>query len=243
MDAAGLDAEAEQRHIVSQSHQGEKAYAEALGGNDKYGMTLDQRAVMLATAVTVDFDYFSRHSHAGGIIPMPLMMGGGGAAEGGAAGGAAGAAGAGAEAGAIGETVGAGGIGAAGRAAGTVGGAGEGAIAGAGTMAGYEAMQRGMGRGDGAGDPQSPDQNLPGGGAEGAYNDPNSPQYGAGPPDSGSEFSPDQTGQGQEGDVWGSGDSDPWAEGQSGGEGGGGGDGEGGGVISALWDMISGGGD
>lgn len=26
------------------------------------GLTLDQRAVMLATAVSVDFDYFSRHS-------------------------------------------------------------------------------------------------------------------------------------------------------------------------------------
>lgn len=241
MDAAGLDAEAEQRHIVSQSHQNEKAYAETLGG-DQYGMTLDQRAVMLATAVTVDFDYFSRHSHGGGIIPMPLLMGGGGAAEGGAAGGAAGAAGAGAEAGAIGETVGAGAIGTAGRAAGTVGGAGEGAIAGAGTMAGYEAMQRGMGRGDSA-DPQTPDQNLPGGGAQEAYNDPNSPQFGAGPPESGSEFSPDQTGQGQgqENEVWGSGDSDPWAEGNSGAESGGGGDGEGGGIISALWDMLGGG--
>ncbi|KAL4927787.1 scramblase family protein [Aspergillus undulatus] len=30
------------------------------------GMTLDQRAVMLATAVSVDFDYFSRHSGGGG---------------------------------------------------------------------------------------------------------------------------------------------------------------------------------
>lgn len=218
MDAAGLDAESEQRHIVSQTHKGEKAYAQALGGSDKYGMTLDQRAVMLATAVTVDFDYFSRHSHGGGIIPMPFMMGGGTAAEGGAAGGAAGAAGAGAEAGAIGETVGAGAIGTAGRAAGSVGGAGEGAIAGAGTMAGYEAMQRGMGRGADPSSPQSPDQNFPGGGSPGAYND-------------------------EEGDVWGSGDSDPWAEGQSGGEGGGGGDGEGGGVISALWEIISGGGD
>lgn len=242
MDAAGLDAEAEQRHIVSQTHKGEKAYAEALGGSDgTFGMTLDQRAVMLATAVTVDFDYFSRHSHGGGIIPMPVMMGGGGAAEGGAAGGAAGAAGAGAEAGAIGETVGGGAIGTAGRAAGSVGGAGEGAIAGAGTMAGYEAMQRGMGRGGDSGGPQSPDQGMAGTGSPEPYNDPNSPQYGAGPPESGSEFSPDQTGQDQGGDLWGSGDSDPWAEGNSGESGGGGGDGgEGRGILSTLWDIFGG---
>ena len=33
------------------------------------GMTLDERAVMLATAVTIDFDYFSRHSgHGGGFF-------------------------------------------------------------------------------------------------------------------------------------------------------------------------------
>jgi hypothetical protein len=30
-------------------------------------MTLDQRAVMLATAVSIDFDYFNRHSSAGGM--------------------------------------------------------------------------------------------------------------------------------------------------------------------------------
>ena len=29
-------------------------------------LTLDQRAVLLATAVSIDFDYFSRHSRAGG---------------------------------------------------------------------------------------------------------------------------------------------------------------------------------
>ena len=51
-------------------------------------MSLDQRAVMLATAVSIDFDYFSRHSHAGGgygFMPVFWPMGGG-AAEGGAAG-------------------------------------------------------------------------------------------------------------------------------------------------------------
>jgi hypothetical protein len=112
-------------------------------------MTLDQRAVMLATAVSIDFDYFSRHSHAGGGGFMPIFwpMGGGTAAEGGAAGaGAAGAAGGAAETGgAIGAAEGAGvAAGAAGRGlGGAAGGVGESGIAAAGTMAGYEAMQRG----------------------------------------------------------------------------------------------------
>ncbi|KAH3020557.1 hypothetical protein KXV73_002281 [Aspergillus fumigatus] len=72
--------------------------------NAPTGMTLDQRAVMLATAVSIDFDYFSRHSGAGGFGFMPIWFPGiggeaaaGGAAAGGAA--AAGAAGAGAMAG------------------------------------------------------------------------------------------------------------------------------------------------
>ncbi|KAF9338302.1 hypothetical protein BGZ91_008931 [Linnemannia elongata] len=42
------------------------------------GLTLDQRAIMLACAVSIDFDYFSRHSGNGGIMPFPMMMGGGG---------------------------------------------------------------------------------------------------------------------------------------------------------------------
>lgn len=240
MDSAGLDEEAEKRHIVSQTHKEDRAYAEALGATrDKGGMTLDERAVMLATAVTVDFDYFSRHSHGGGLLPMPLMMGGGGgAAEGGAAAGAAGAAGAGAEAGAIGETVGGGAIGAAGRAAGTAG-AGEGAIAGAGTMAGYEAMQRGMGRDSQGGDAPPPDQS-PSGPTDpqspqyGSQYDPQSPQYGNSPES--------QSSGGQEGgDLWGSGDSDPWQGGsETGGGGEGGGSGEGGGIISQLWDAFFG---
>ncbi|KAK5938079.1 hypothetical protein PMZ80_009668 [Knufia obscura] len=236
MDAAGLDQEAAQKHIISQSNQEERAYAETLGGNDgKYGMTLDQRALMLATAVTVDFDYFSRHSRGGGIIPLPMMMGGGGAAEGGAAGGVAGAAG---EAGAVGETVSGGAIGSAGRAATGVG-AGEGAMAGAGTMAGYEAMQRGAGRSEGQGDPQSPQAPYEQSPDSGNQYDPQSPQYGAG---SESQYPPEQGGPPQDGgDVWGSGDSDPWAEGSSPGEGSsGGGDGEGGGIISALWDSFFG---
>ncbi|KAJ5785975.1 uncharacterized protein N7503_011187 [Penicillium pulvis] len=114
------------------------------------GMTLDQRAVVLATAVTIDFDYFSRHSHSGGFGFMPLWfpgMGGeaaaGGAAAGGAVGGAAaGEAGAAGAAGAIGEAA-TGAVGRAGAAGGLAEGIGAGAT-GAGAMAGYEAMQRGM---------------------------------------------------------------------------------------------------
>ncbi|KAN0064916.1 hypothetical protein ACQY0O_001973 [Thecaphora frezii] len=46
-------------------------------------LTLDERAVALATAVSIDFDYFSRHSssaHGGGMFPWFYMggMGGGG---------------------------------------------------------------------------------------------------------------------------------------------------------------------
>ncbi|KAK4987220.1 hypothetical protein LTR28_001887, partial [Elasticomyces elasticus] len=108
---------------------------------ERVAMTLDQRAVMLATAVSIDFDYFSRHSGAGhgGFMPLWFPWWGGGAAEGGAAeAGAAGAAGAG-EAGAA-EGVGTA-VGGVARGAGGVG-ATESAAAGAGTMAGYEAMQR-----------------------------------------------------------------------------------------------------
>ncbi|KAF3479774.1 phospholipid scramblase family protein [Arthroderma uncinatum] len=77
-------------------------------------MTLDQRAVMLATAVTIDFDYFSRHSGGPGIMPIPLFGLGGGGTGAAAAGGGAGA----------------------------MEGAAAGAV-GAGTLAGYEAMHRG----------------------------------------------------------------------------------------------------
>ncbi|OJJ48458.1 hypothetical protein ASPZODRAFT_140751 [Penicilliopsis zonata CBS 506.65] len=106
------------------------------------GMTLDQRAVMLATAVSVDFDYFSRHSGAGGFGFMPIWFPGiggeaaaGGAAAGGAAAGEAGVVGAGEAA--------AGALGRAGATAGIAEGAAAG-VAGAGAMAGYDAMQRGM---------------------------------------------------------------------------------------------------
>lgn len=122
MDSVGL--QAEPSHLISQSGKNELA-------TDTPGMTLDQRAIMLATAVSIDFDYFSRHSGAGGGVGFfPLWFPGSApAAEaGGVAAGETGVAGA-------AET----GLGSAARGA---TGMGEGAIAGAGTMAGYEAMQR-----------------------------------------------------------------------------------------------------
>ncbi|PYH42739.1 scramblase family protein [Aspergillus saccharolyticus JOP 1030-1] len=111
-------------------------------------MSLDQRAVMLATAVSIDFDYFSRHSGSSGFGFMPLWFpgfggeaaAGGAAAEGAAAGGAVAG-----EAGAVGEAA-AGTVGRTG--AGAAGGLADGAMAGAagaGAMAGYDAMSRGAG--------------------------------------------------------------------------------------------------
>lgn len=186
------------------------------------GMTLDQRAVMLASAVSIDFDYFSRHSSSGGGMGfMPLWfpgMGGGAAAEGGAAaGGVAGAAG---EAGAI-----EGAAGAAGRGLGTgAGAAGESAIAGAGTMAGYEAMQRGA-YGPRGGDDASPQANEPYTGAS-----PDQPSQGA---------SPGEDAWGESSDPWGE-SSDPWGGNNNQGppptSGAEGGDSEGGG---GLFDVLS----
>ena len=204
MDAAGLADEP--RHLISKTGQTSE---EPYDSPKVSGLTLDQRAVMLATAVSVDFDYFSRKSGSSGFMPMWIPWWGGEASEAGAAGevGAAGATGAAGETG-VGEAAG----GALGGAARGAGGMGEGAAAGAGSMAGYEAMQRGAyGQG---GDDASPTAGE-------------SSSFGAGqaPRDEGS--------QGQSGgeDVWGSGD-DPWGgsgsgSGAGGGEGGSG-DGEGG---------------
>lgn len=160
---------------------------------DATAMTLDQRAVMLATAVSIDFDYFSRHSsQGGGMGMMPFMIPmGGGAAEGGAAAGgaAAGGAAAGAE-GAAGAGALEGAAGAAGR--GVAGG--EGAMAGVGTMAGYEAMQRGAGQ-------QTQQQPV----------DDASPTAGNDPFDAGQGGQ--GSAQGGDGDLWGE-SSDPWGESQ-----------------------------
>ena len=202
MDAAALAQETS--HLVSQTEQADRGP----------GMTLDQRAVMLATAVSIDFDYFSRHSGSGGMMwPMwmPWFGGGGeaagGAAAGGAAAGEAGAAGVGAgtAVGAAGES---GVLGEAAAGARSLGAA-EGAATGAATMAGYEAMQRG--RGSQQADDMSPQANDP-------YQPPVDQQQGVqGEEDiwgqSGDPWA-DQRGQNQEQDFW--------SEGNQGGDGGGG---------------------
>ena len=200
-------------------------------------MTLDQRAVMLATAVSIDFDYFSRHSraHGPGFLPIFWPMGGG-AAEGGAAGaGAAGAVGAG-EAGAagVGTAVGAaeGTAGAVGGAAARgvtgVGAATESGIAGAGTMAGYEAMQRGVYGDRGGASDASPQASPP----------PPQDPYESG--FEGENAGAEQRNQAENqpgNDVWGEGD-DPWGGGppSAGGDAGGGG---GGGWIDSITDFFS----
>ena len=81
MDSVGLAQEP--THLISRTGQQSVGFQDP----DDSGMTLDQRAVMLATAVSVDFDYFSRKSGSGGMGFMPLWfpgMGGGGAAAEGA---------------------------------------------------------------------------------------------------------------------------------------------------------------
>ncbi|KAJ5145862.1 uncharacterized protein N7515_000426 [Penicillium bovifimosum] len=171
--------------------------------NEYQSLTLDQRAVMLATAVSIDFDYFSRHSGSSGAFGfMPFWfpgMGGASTAEGAAAGGAAGGAAAG-EAGAVGEAA-AGTLGRAG-AAGMPGGMAAGAT-GAGTLAGYDAMHRGA-----SADPNAPAQ-------------PDQPGWGQEPMDGWGQEPMDDYGQPNE-----SQDEDPW-----GGDfwGGGGDEGDGGG--------------
>jgi hypothetical protein len=204
MDAAGLASEPS--HLVSKTGEQSRPSLEGYPG-----MTLDQRAVMLATAVSIDFDYFSRHSGSGGMWPMWMpWVGGSGEAAGGAAAGEAGAAGAGAV-GAAGESGIAGEVGTAARGL----GAGEGAATGAATMAGYEAMQRGRESRQQGGDDASPQAADP-------YQPSPDQQYGTG-----------QAGE----DIWG---EDPsvgprdqdqgfWGGGneQAGGDAGGGGDGGG----------------
>lgn len=174
--------------------------------NTTTGMTLDQRAVMLATAVSIDFDYFSRSSRPGGagFIPVWIPGAGGEATAGGAAAGGAAAG----EAGAVGEAA-AGAIGRAGAAGGMAEGAAAGA-AGAGAMAGYDAMQRGM-YGE-AGQPPPPEQQQ-------QLDQESRPPGQSGP--YGDVWAEDA-----EEDPWGRGGNDPWGPGGSDGgdEGGGGGD-------------------
>lgn len=196
MDSVGLAQEP--THLISQTGQQSVGFQDP----DDPGMTLDQRAVMLATAVSIDFDYFSRKSGSGGMGFMPLWIPGMGGGEA-AAEGAEAEAGAGAMEGSNGEG---GGI-AKGNSAEGAGGV----IAGAGAMEGFEAMQRGTSRGGDDGSPQAGQQ------------DTNQPPHG--------QDGQQQPGQvGQDEDVWGNND-DPWG-GRGGGGGDGGGDGgEGGGDL------------
>jgi hypothetical protein len=178
------------------------------------GMTLDQRAVMLATAVSIDFDYFSRHSGSGvgGMWPMWMPWWGGGEAAGGAAAGEAGAAGAG-TVGAVGESGIASEAGAAARGLGST----EGVATGAGAMAGYEAMQRGR---EASQQGQAPidDQSPQAGSSDPYLNNPGQQQVQPG----------DEDIWGQTKDPWaqdGNAEQDPWgSQGGDAGGGGGGGD-------------------
>lgn len=204
MDAVGLTAEPS--HLISNTGERAKPSLEGYPG-----MTLDQRAVMLATAVSVDFDYFSRHSGGGGLWPMWIPWVGGEAAGGAAAG----------EAGAVGAAAGETGIASEAGAAARGLGSAEGAVAGAGTLAGYEAMQR------------SREQAQQ---SQGQESDPQSPQatdqyqY---PPEQPSEQGEDLWGQGR--DPWGNNSSndDFWGGGggSSGGSSGSSGGGDGGGGV------------
>lgn len=237
MDAAGPETDTEQADMALRSGNALQPHAGTLGSNSaEAGMTLDQRAVMLATAVTIDYDYFSRHSSLGGSGSFfPLWMGGGEAA-GGAVGGAAGA----------GEAASGAVVGGAGRAVGVgsgVGGVGEGAIAGAGTMAGYEAMQRGLGRGSPPESNNTSPQEQPHGGPYESQSPQGQPGTEPTANDQPYEPPPPQGERGHEnqaGDVWGQ-DSDPWSDGGASGQpDGGGGGGEGGGFLSSLWDSFFG---
>lgn len=143
MDSAALAKDKEQN---STSQPSQRLVTET---DQATGMTLNQRALMLATAVSIDFDYFSIHSSLGNaeLLPWYWFYGGssaGGAAEGAGAGTTGSAAGAGAstESTALGEA----GVNAVGRAgaAGTIAEGATAGAAGAGSMAGYEALQRGV---------------------------------------------------------------------------------------------------
>lgn len=85
MDSASVAAEPS--HWISGTAQGkdyrtpdlsDKGHIEGVGqiSGGGRGMTLDERAVMLATAVSIDFDYFSRHSGHGGFMPVGVFGGG-----------------------------------------------------------------------------------------------------------------------------------------------------------------------
>ncbi|KAF2703054.1 Scramblase-domain-containing protein [Pleomassaria siparia CBS 279.74] len=215
MDSAGLaTTTSEPNSIPDLSHEHQP------------GMTLDQRAVMLATAVSVDFDYFSRHSGGVGGGMWPLWMPWfGGEAAGGAAAGEAGAIGA-----AAGETGIASEVGAAARGV----GAGEGAIAGAGSMAGYEAMRTRTNDQQNNIDDQSPQA--------GGDQSPFAPDEQSGGEDVWGQGN-DPMGKDSNDDFWGGGGGGGGggsSDGSGGGSSGGGGEagGEGGGLLQNILDFF-----
>lgn len=138
MDAAGLAKEP--RHEPSKTGEQNEIIHKA----PVTSMSLDQRAVMLATAVSIDFDYFSRKSSSSDFIPMWLpFWAGDEAAEAGSQVAGAEAAGSALEGGAV----------VAGSVAKEASGDLEGqAVVGATAMGGYEAMQRGGHRNDSSSD-------------------------------------------------------------------------------------------
>lgn len=85
MDAASVSAEPQ--HLISNTHMKHDyrvPLSSGVGGQELQGigevaagrgMTLDERAVMLAAAVSIDFDYFSRHSSMGhgGLMPVGVF--------------------------------------------------------------------------------------------------------------------------------------------------------------------------
>lgn len=189
MDSAALPEEKELQHPATETSKELTTPTE-----NGLGMTLDQRAVMLATAVSIDFDYFSRHSSAHDTTLIPWMIPGQSSAGGAAAGTeTAAGAGAAAESTALGEV----GASAAGRTAGAAGTIAEGTAAGAagaGTMAGYEAMQRGLHERN-----QSPypSQDSPPTPAHPEYSDAPEEVWGEAPPDHWGPKSGDGPGRGE----------------------------------------------
>lgn len=67
-------ADGKQYRSAGLENKGEiRGVGEIAGGR---GMTLDERVVMMSAAVSIDFDYFSRHSGHGGIMPFGVFGGG-----------------------------------------------------------------------------------------------------------------------------------------------------------------------
>lgn len=149
MDSVAVEQEAQMKGLTSETNKVNQTDDRSLNGKgNRHGMTLDQRAVMLASAVTVNFDYFSKQGTGDGTNLLLLGMPGKPASIGTG------------QAGGIG-----GGTGGAGNVVGGVG-PGQGALAGAGSLAGYDAMQRGMGQGSSS-EAQETGQQVP----------PTEPQY------------------------------------------------------------------